>query len=151
MYHESRSEPVKRGRCPTRGWSGPLISAAAQPRAVRRSTWYALPVVWDNPLCSGVLVNRGRTCDNRYGEPDRLAEGPVSVLLLCERPERAGARPRRTCRQDGKALVVAVRQAYNYGFGATELNRVERLVREHEAELVKAWHDYFKPSRSGDR
>lgn len=50
-----------------------------------------------------------------------------------------------------KLWLSPVRRAYNYGFGATELNRIERLVREHEAELVKAWHDYFKPSRSGDR
>jgi hypothetical protein len=39
-----------------------------------------------------------------------------------------------------------VRQAYNYGFAAHELTRIEGLVRDHEAELLKAWHEYFKPN-----
>jgi len=34
--------------------------------------------------------------------------------------------------------------AYNYGFSETELNRIGGIVRKHEAELSKAWHDYFK-------
>jgi hypothetical protein len=34
--------------------------------------------------------------------------------------------------------------AYNYGFSETELNRIAGIVRKHEAELSKAWHDYFK-------
>ena len=32
---------------------------------------------------------------------------------------------------------------YNYGFTQAELNRITAIVREHEAELLKAWHDYF--------
>jgi hypothetical protein len=44
-----------------------------------------------------------------------------------------------------------VRQAYNYGLATNELNRVQGLVHQHEAELLKAWHKSFKPSdRSGD-
>jgi hypothetical protein len=34
--------------------------------------------------------------------------------------------------------------AYNYGFSATELNRIAALVQQHEAALAKAWHDDFK-------
>jgi len=48
-----------------------------------------------------------------------------------------------------KFWLSPVRLSYNYGFGANELNRIERLVHEHEAELVKAWHAYFKPSDRG--
>jgi hypothetical protein len=33
---------------------------------------------------------------------------------------------------------------YNHGFAQTELNKVAMLVQQHEAELVKAWHEYFK-------
>jgi hypothetical protein len=47
-----------------------------------------------------------------------------------------------------KFWLSPVRQAYNYGFAASELTRIERLVREHEADLLKAWHEYFK---HGDR
>lgn len=48
-------------------------------------------------------------------------------------------------RKTAKLWLSSVRLAYNYGFAPTELNRIEGLVREHEAELLKAWHDYFKP------
>jgi hypothetical protein len=34
---------------------------------------------------------------------------------------------------------------YNHGFAPTELNKVATLVQEHEADLVKAWHEYFNP------
>jgi hypothetical protein len=34
--------------------------------------------------------------------------------------------------------------AYNYGFSQAELNRIAAIVREHEAALSKAWHEYFK-------
>ena len=47
-----------------------------------------------------------------------------------------------------KFWLSPVRLSYNYGFGINELNRIERLAHEHEAELLKAWHEYFKP---GDR
>jgi len=43
-----------------------------------------------------------------------------------------------------KFWLAPVRLEYNRGFAPTELNKVEALVREHEAQLVQAWHDYFK-------
>lgn len=49
-----------------------------------------------------------------------------------------------------KFWLSPVRLSYNYGFRASELSRIERLVREHETELVKAWHEYFKPSDRGN-
>ena len=45
-----------------------------------------------------------------------------------------------------KFWLSPIRQAYNYGFAPNELTRIEGLVRQHEAELLKAWHEYFKPS-----
>lgn len=44
-----------------------------------------------------------------------------------------------------KFWLTPVRVAYNFGFPPSELTRIEGLVREHEADLSKAWHDYFKP------
>jgi hypothetical protein len=35
---------------------------------------------------------------------------------------------------------------YNHGFSTTELNKVADLVRQHESELVEAWHEHFKRS-----
>ena len=54
-------------------------------------------------------------------------------------------------KRDGKLAkfwLAPVRLAYNYGFRETELNRIIRIIQEHEAALAKAWHDYFK---RGDR
>lgn len=31
----------------------------------------------------------------------------------------------------------------NLGFGAAELRKIERLVREHSTELLEAWNGYF--------
>jgi hypothetical protein len=36
-----------------------------------------------------------------------------------------------------------VRLASNYGFKAHELNEIERLVRQHHAELLEAWHEHL--------
>ena len=50
-----------------------------------------------------------------------------------------------------KFWLSPVRRAYNYGFGANEVNRIEGLVQQNEPELLKAWHEYFKRSnRNGD-
>ena len=42
-----------------------------------------------------------------------------------------------------KFWLVPVRMAYNFGFSQTALNRIADLVREREAALSKAWHEYF--------
>lgn len=33
--------------------------------------------------------------------------------------------------------------ASNYGIRAHELNRIERLIEEHQAELMEAWDEHF--------
>ena len=45
-----------------------------------------------------------------------------------------------------KFWLSPVREAYNYGFKAAELNRIAAITRDHEAALAKAWHDYFTRS-----
>jgi hypothetical protein len=49
-------------------------------------------------------------------------------------------------RELAKFWLAAVRMAYNYGFSESELNRIADIARKHEAEVSKAWHDYFKRS-----
>jgi len=39
--------------------------------------------------------------------------------------------------------------AYNYGFSENELNRIAKIIRKHEADLAKAWHDYFERTTGG--
>jgi hypothetical protein len=47
-------------------------------------------------------------------------------------------------------VARAGRIAYNYGFSDKELNRIADITRKHEAELSKAWHDYFRRSDDND-
>ena len=50
-----------------------------------------------------------------------------------------------TCeRKAAKFWLEPVQLEYNRGFAANELNKIAALVREHQAELLKAWHGYFK-------
>ena len=53
-------------------------------------------------------------------------------------------------RKAAKFWLEPVRLEYNQGFPSNELNKIAGLVGEHQAMLLKAWHDYFK-SGNGDR
>ncbi len=33
--------------------------------------------------------------------------------------------------------------ASNYGFGAHELNQIERIVEQYQTELMEAWNEHF--------
>jgi len=44
--------------------------------------------------------------------------------------------------QSAKFWLAPVSLVRNLGFGAKELNRIQRLVQKHEAELVEAWNEY---------
>ena len=87
---------------------------------------------------------------NRSGESDGSAERPVSILLFLsdrgEPPHIHVARDRKTA----KFWLQPVRLEYNLGFAPNELNKISALVQEHQAELLKAWHGYFK-SGNGSR
>ena len=36
--------------------------------------------------------------------------------------------------------------AANFGFAARDLNAIERIIIDHQPELLEAWHDYFGQS-----
>ncbi len=38
---------------------------------------------------------------------------------------------------------MPIRFARNLNFSSVELRRIERIIAEHEQELLEAWHDYF--------
>ena len=42
-----------------------------------------------------------------------------------------------------KFWLDPARLAFNYGFKAHELNEIERIIREHQAELLEAWHEHL--------
>jgi len=60
----------------------------------------------------------------------------TSIWRATERPPSSGCSP---CGLE-----------YNLGFAPNEQNKISALVQEHQAELLKAWHGYFK-SDNGSR
>ena len=42
-----------------------------------------------------------------------------------------------------KFWIQPVRLQESGGFRGPELRRIDRLVREHEADLMEAWHEFF--------
>ena len=78
--------------------------------------------------------------------PTVLRKGPYRFFFFASDRNEP---PRVHVAREAKAAkfwLSPVRRVYNYGFAASELTRIEGLVREHEAELLKAWHEYFKPN-----
>ena len=78
--------------------------------------------------------------------PTVLRKGPYRFFFFAsDRNEPPHAHVAREAKA-AKFWLSPVRQAYNYGFAGNELARIEGLVLEHEADLLKAWHEYFKPN-----
>ncbi len=46
-----------------------------------------------------------------------------------------------------KLWLQPVALARNIGFSAHELNRILKLVEDHQQILLEAWHGYFGPGR----
>ena len=46
--------------------------------------------------------------------------------------------------QSAKFWLAPVTLARNLGFNAVELRRIQRLVAEHEPQLVETWNEYFR-------
>jgi hypothetical protein len=75
--------------------------------------------------------------------PTILETGPYRFFFFSsdrvEPPHVHVARERKLA----KYWLSPVRVATNLGFGTREVHRLTGLVQQHEAELLKAWHDYF--------
>ncbi len=75
--------------------------------------------------------------------PTVYREGPYSFLFFSS---DAGEPPHIHVKRDrsiAKFWLEPVALAKNSGFADHELNDIERLVNEHQAELREAWDDYF--------
>jgi hypothetical protein len=44
---------------------------------------------------------------------------------------------------EAKFWLDPVGLAANYGFNGRELNEIERLVRQHQVQLVEAWNEHW--------
>lgn len=94
---------------------------------------------------SGDARAQERICENDLVSPTVLRSGPYRFFFFAsdrdEPPHVHVGRERKTA----KCWLSPTRVAYNYGFSEIELHRIQGIVRQHEAELLRAWHDYFKP------
>ena len=82
--------------------------------------------------------------------PTVLQSGPYRFFFFSsvrgEPPHVHLARDRKIA----KFWLEPVRIEHYHGFAPNELNKISVLVQQHQAELLKAWHDYFK-SGNGSR
>lgn len=44
---------------------------------------------------------------------------------------------------EAKFWLDPVSLVANYGFRSRDLNEIERLIRQHQAELLEAWHEHL--------
>ena len=90
------------------------------------------------------VAEPSKSWQNHIVSPTVLQSGPYRLFFFSsDRGEPLHVHVDRE-RRTAKFWLSPVRLEYNQGFAATELNKVETIVREHEAELVRAWHEYFK-------
>jgi hypothetical protein len=74
--------------------------------------------------------------------PTVLREGPYRIYFYSH---EAGEPPHVHIDRDdqsAKFWLDPVELGRNLGFGATELRAIERLVAQHQAELLESWHDF---------
>jgi hypothetical protein len=97
-----------------------------------------MPLAGSNKLCGF-----GRSRQNDSVSPTVLQSGPYRLFFFSsDRGEPIHVHVQRE-RKTAKFWLRPVRVEYNHGFAVTELNKVATLVQVHEADLVKAWHEYF--------
>jgi hypothetical protein len=78
------------------------------------------------------------TCENSRVSPTVLRSGPYRFFFFAsDRKEPIHVHVAREGKT-AKFWLAPVRVAYNFGFPPSELNRIQGLVREHEAQLLKA-------------
>ena len=46
-------------------------------------------------------------------------------------------------KDEAKFWLDPIRMQSNRGFSRTEINRIQKLVEEHQAQLLVDWHDFF--------
>jgi len=95
-----------------------------------------LPLIW---VLAGPL---GRERISR-GMPSILREGPYRIYFYSHEPNEPPHVHVDRDDRSAKFWLQPVALSRNLGFGAAELRRIERLVREHATEFLEAWSEYF--------
>ena len=81
--------------------------------------------------------------------PTVLQSGPFRFFFFSsDRAEPPHVHVKRD-RKLAKFWLAPPKLAYNYGFSESELKRITDIIRKHEGDLSKAWHDYFNDFEDG--
>ena len=75
--------------------------------------------------------------------PTVLKTGPYRIYFYSHEPNEPPHVHVDRDRLSVKFWLNPVSLASNLGFGARELRQVERIVRDHQTELLEAWNGYF--------
>jgi len=75
--------------------------------------------------------------------PAVLRSGPYRVYFYSHEPNEPPHVHVDRDDQSAKFWLEPVALARNLGFSAHELRNIERILVEHEPDLVEAWHEYF--------
>lgn len=73
--------------------------------------------------------------------PNVLKTGPYRFYFYSHEPNEPPHVDRD--RLSAKFWLNPVSLARNLGFDARELRHIEKIIREHQTELLEAWHGYF--------
>ena len=79
--------------------------------------------------------------------PTVLRNGPYRVYFYSHEPNEPPHVHVDRDDQSAKFWLEPVALARNLGFRASELSRIERLVRDNQPQLLQAWHGYFGNER----
>ena len=74
--------------------------------------------------------------------PTVLRSGPYRFYFHSHEPNEPAHMHVDRDDQSAKFWLAPVSLARNLGFGAQELNKIQRLVQNNESELVEAWNEY---------
>jgi hypothetical protein len=75
--------------------------------------------------------------------PTVLRIGPYRIYFWSHEPNEPPHVHVDRDANSAKFWLEPVRFARNLSFSSIELRRIERIIAEHEQELLEAWHDYF--------
>jgi len=75
--------------------------------------------------------------------PTVLRVGPYRIYFYSHEPNEPPHVHVDRDDQSAKFWIGPVALARNLGFRAKELRQIERILTEHEQELLEAWYDYF--------
>ena len=77
--------------------------------------------------------------------PTVLREGPYRFYFYSHEPNEPPHVHVDHDDQSAKLWLEPVTLAYNLGFSDKELGNIESIVREHQQQILEAWHEYFGP------